>query len=142
MRLTLASALTACGVAGAVAGTGSAAADQTQPDQAPMHDVTYTVSTDEPFHADIYYRDTEPASFADYSHDPYMFSPRVEADLGPGAPWVLTVRLANPQQWAMVTATSGRSANPPTFHCTLAVDGAVVVSNSGAKGALCSLRRW
>ncbi len=107
-----------------------------------MHAVTYTVYTDNPFHADIYYRDTEPPNFADYSHNPYLFSPKVEADLGPDRPWVLNVQLANPQQWAMVTATSGQSPNPPTFHCTLAVDGAVVVTNSGPKGALCSLRHW
>ena len=130
-------ALTAAGVATAVAGPGHAAADQ-----AVLHEVTYTVSTDNPFHADIYYRDAEPSNFADYSHDPYVFSPKVEADLGPGAPWVLTVRLADPQHWAMVTATSGRSADPPNFHCTLAVDGAVVASNSGPKGTLCSLRNW
>jgi hypothetical protein len=66
----------------------------------------------------------------------------VEADLGPDTPWVLNVRLANPQYWAMVLASSGRSPNPPNFHCTLAVDGAVVSTNSGAKGALCSLRQW
>ncbi len=107
-----------------------------------MHSVTYTVYTDSPFHADIYYRDAEPPNFADYSHNPYLFSPKVEADLGPGQPWVLNVSLANPEFWAMVTATSGRSPNPPTFHCTLAVDGTVVTSNSGAKGALCSLRHW
>jgi hypothetical protein len=107
-----------------------------------LHEVTYTVYTDTPFPADIYYRDTDPPNFADYSHNPYMFSPKIEADLGPGQPWILTVRLANPEYWAMVTATSGLSPNPPTFHCTLAVDGAVLVSNSGAKGALCSLRHW
>ncbi len=107
-----------------------------------MHTVTYTVYTDIPFHADIYYRDTEPPNFADYSHNPYLFSPKAEADLGPGQPWVLTVQLANPEYWAMVTATSGQSSNPPTFHCTLAVDGTVVASDSGAKGALCSLRHW
>ena len=107
-----------------------------------MHNVTYTVYTDNPFRADIYYRDAEPPNFADYSHNPYLFSPKVEADLGPGRPWVLNVQLANPQFWAMVTATSGLSPNPPTFHCTLAVDGAVVASDSGAKGALCSMRHW
>ncbi|MCX6484548.1 MAG: hypothetical protein NT146_15045 [Mycobacterium sp.] len=107
-----------------------------------LHDVTYTVYTDTPFYSEIYYRDFEPANFADYSHDPYLFSPNVEADLGPDRPWVLNVRLANPQYWAMVLASSGRSPNPPTFHCTLAVDGAVVSTNSGAKGALCSLRQW
>jgi len=147
MRPVLALAFAAAGVAGAVAVAGGAVADPTPADptpadQTPLHEVTYTVYTDTPFHADIYYRDTEPANFADYSHNPYVFSPRVEADLGPGTPWVLTVRLADPQHWAMVTATSGRSPNPPNFHCTLAVDGAVVASDSGAKGALCSLRQW
>lgn len=107
-----------------------------------LHDVTYTVYTEQPFFADIYYRDSEPANFADYSHNPYMFSPKVEANLGPDRPWVLNARLANPEQWAMVLGTSGRSPNPPNFHCTLAVDGVVVASNSGAKGALCSLRLW
>lgn len=136
MRLAIALALTVAGAAAAVTAAGTAAADQT------LHEVTYTVSTDSPFHADIYYRDTEPASFADYSHNPYEFSPVVEADLGPDTPWVLTVRLADPQHWAMVTATSGRSADPPNFHCTLAVDGEVVVSDSGTRGALCSLRHW
>lgn len=107
-----------------------------------LHDVTYTVSADAPFRADIYYRDTDPPNFGDYSHDPYVFSPKVEANVGPGAPWVLTVRLADPQNWAMVTATSGLSPNPPGFHCTLAVDGQVVATNAGPKGALCSLRLW
>ena len=107
-----------------------------------MHDVTYTVYTDSPFLSEIYYRDFEPANFADYSHNPYLFSPNAEADLGPDKPWVLTVRLANPEYWAMVLGSSGRSPNPPNFHCTLAVDGAVVITNSGAKGALCSLRTW
>ena len=127
----------ALAVAGAVAAAGPAIADDPV-----LHDVTYTVYTDTPFFAEIYYRDFEPANFADYSHNPYLFSPNVEADLGPDKPWVLNVRLANPEYWAMVLANSGRSPNPPNFHCTLAVDGVVVSTNSGAKGALCSLRHW
>lgn len=108
-----------------------------------LHQVTYSVFTEKPFKAaEIYYRDTDPSNFADYSHDPYVFSPNVEADLGPTKPWTLTVQLADPDQWAMVTATSGSSPNPPDFHCVLAVDGNVVAENSGAKGALCSLRHW
>jgi hypothetical protein len=107
-----------------------------------MHDVTYTLYTDTPFFSEIYYRDFEPANFADYSHNPFLFSPNVEADLGPDRPWVLNVRLANPEYWAMVLGTSGGSPNPPNFHCSIAVDGAVVSTNSGAKGALCSLRHW
>jgi len=107
-----------------------------------MHDVTYTVYTETPFYSEIYYRDFEPANFADYSHNPYLFSPNVEANLGPDQPWVLNVRLANPEYWAMVLATSEGSPNPPNFHCTLAVDGTVVSTNSGPSGALCSLRHW
>ena len=107
-----------------------------------LHDVTYTVYTDRPFRAEIYYRDVDPPNFADYSHNPYAFSPNVEANLGPDQPWVLNVRLANPEYWAMVLATSEGSPNPPNFHCTLAVDGTVVSTNSGPSGALCSLRHW
>ncbi len=107
-----------------------------------LHDVTYTVYTDTPFRAEIYYRDVDPPNFADYSHDPYVFSPNVEAEIGPENPWVLNVRLADPQNWAMVLGTSGLSPNPPGFRCTLAVDGEVVVTNAGPKGALCSMRLW
>lgn len=130
---------TALGVvaAGAMSSTAPAIAENPV-----LHDVTYTVSADVPFHAEIYYRDTDPPNFGDYSHDPYVFSPKIEANVGPGTPWVLNARLADPQNWAMVLGTSGQSPNPPGFHCTLAVDGQVVATNSGAKGALCSLRLW
>jgi hypothetical protein len=94
-----------------------------------MHNVTYSVFTEQPFRgAEIYY--------------PYLFSPNVEADLGPGQQWTLNVQLANPDEWAMVMVSSGMSKFPPNFHCVLAVDGVVVSQNSGAKGALCSLRHW
>nr|WP_109751106.1 hypothetical protein [Mycolicibacterium aromaticivorans] len=109
----------------------------------PLHQVTYSVFSELPFRAaDIYYRDTEPANWSDYSHDPYVFSPKVEADIGPTKKWVLNVTLANPDEWAMVAATSGLSPTPPNVHCVLAVDGVVVAENSGPKGALCSLRHW
>ncbi len=113
----------------------------------PLHQVTYSVFSELPFRAaDIYYRDTEPANWSDYSHDPpYVFSPKVEADIGPPTKkWVLNVTLANPpDEWAMVAATSGLSPTPPpNVHCVLAVDGVVVAENSGPKGALCSLRHW
>ena len=108
-----------------------------------MHQVTYSVFTEQPFHAaEIYYRDTDPPNYADYSHNPYEFTPNVEVDLGPDKPWVLNVQLADPTQWALVIGTSGLSRNPPNFHCVLAVDGVVVVTKSGAKGALCSIRNW
>ncbi|OBJ30017.1 hypothetical protein [Mycolicibacter heraklionensis] len=105
------------------------------------HEVIYTVTTRSPVVADIYYRDTDPPTWADYSHNPYEFSPKVRADVGPGRPWVLRATLADPQRWAMVTATSGRSAEPG-FRCELTVDGVVVATADGPKGALCALRHW
>jgi len=137
-RLGSAMALAATAAAGTMA---SATADDEAPPPA-MHQVTYTIFTEQPFNAEIYYRDSDPPNFADYSHDPYVYSPNIEAQVGPGKPWVMTVQLANPDQWAMVMGTSGQSPNPPNFHCVLAVDGVVVAQNAGAKGALCSLRHW
>jgi hypothetical protein len=128
----------------AVAGLTVAPAPARADDDAVLHQVTYTVTADHPYYANIYYRDTDPANFADYSHNPYVFSPRVEADVGPGAPpWVLQANLADPDQWAMVAASiTGASTASPMFHCQLAVDGVVVAKNDGPKGALCSLRNW
>lgn len=137
-RLTTITALSAM-TATATATAGPAAT------QGPtMHQVRYTVSTDAPFHAKIYYRDAEPAVFSDYSHNPYLFSPMVEADVGPDQPWVLETQLADPTMWAMVLVQSAESPNLPTpaFNCELAVDGVVVKTHSGAKGALCSIRSW
>jgi hypothetical protein len=118
----------------------TAAADDAPPP--PLHHVKYTITSDQPYYADIYYRDTDPANFAEYSHNPYQFSPKVEADVGPAQPWVLDVMLANPYRWAMVVATSGQDPVTPNFHCELEVDGAVLATNSGPKGALCSIRSW
>ena len=102
----------------------AAAAVPAAADEAVMHQITYSVFTEQPFRgAQVYYRDTDPPTWADYSHDPYLFSPKVEADLGPGQQWTMNVQLANPNEWAMVMATSGPSKFPPNFHCVLAVDG-------------------
>jgi hypothetical protein len=111
-------------------------------DEPVLRHVTYTVTAESPVDADIYYRDTDPPTWADYSHNPYVFSPRADVKIGPDTPWVLDVMLANPDRWAMVSATSGMSPATPNFHCQLAVDGVVVTSGSGPKGALCSVRNW
>lgn len=139
--MRLARACAAIG-AGAVLGALPGAIPPAAAEGPALHEVTYSVSADTPFRAEIYYRDTDPPNFADYSHDPYVFSPNVEADVGPDRPWVLNVRLADPRNWAMVVATSGLSPNPPGLRCTLAVDGQVVATDAGPKGALCSLRLW
>lgn len=110
-----------------------------------LHHVKYTVGASQPTRANIYYRDVQPPNWADYSHNPYIFSPKAEAELGPGKPWVLEAMLADPQQWAMVVASVPEHAPAladPGFVCELRVDDVVVATDSGLKGALCSLRTW
>ncbi|WP_029114666.1 hypothetical protein [Mycobacterium sp. URHB0044] len=126
-----------------IVGTGVAAADEDPIPGPPLHRVQYTVFSETPYaNAEIYYRDVDPPNFAEYSHNPYAFSPNVEANVGPNQLWTIDVMLANPDQWAMVTASSLDSPQRPNFHCVIAVDGNVVVTNQGPKGALCSLRNW
>ncbi|MGV0736824.1 hypothetical protein ABQF35_18905 [Mycobacterium syngnathidarum] len=144
VRMLAAAAATAL-AAGAVATAAPAFADDPPPPPGPpLHHVQYTVTTDAPYWVHIYYRDSEPAIFSDYSHNPYQFSPRVDVDVAPDKPWVLDTMLADPDLWAMVLVQSGESPNFPTpgFNCKLAVDGVVVKTNSGPKGALCSIRNW
>lgn len=110
-----------------------------------LHHIKYTVGASQPTAASIYYRETDPPNWADYSHNPYLFSPKAEADLGPGRPWVFEAMLADPQQWAMVVATAPEHTQPlgePGFVCELRVDDVVVATDAGPKGALCSLRTW
>lgn len=118
---------------------GPARADDDPP---PMHQVVYTISSKSPVHADIYYQDQDPTKFSDYSHNPYTFTPNIQADIAPGNPWTQQVMLVNPDAWAMVSVSTGRQQALVGFHCTVSVDGAVVVSKDGDKGALCSLRTW
>jgi hypothetical protein len=123
-------------------GAATATADD-DPPPPPLHNVHYTIWAEQPFTVSIYYRDTDPPNWADYSHNPYQFSPKVEADVGPSLQWNLDVGLVNPDEWAMVVAgTGGESPKAPNVHCALAVDGVVVKTNQGPKGALCSLRNW
>lgn len=129
----------------AVLGVGLTSANSAHADEGVgAHRVTYTVTVDQPTSVAIYFRDVEPPTWADYSHDPYQFSPRDDVELAPERPWVRDVTLGDPMKWAMVTVTTAglAPANPQTLRCELAVDGIVVKRAAGAKGALCSLRTW
>ncbi|GAA4545089.1 hypothetical protein [Mycobacterium paraffinicum] len=107
------------------------------------HQVVYIVTATSPAYVDIFYQDQDPTVFSDYSHNPYSFTPQVHADIGPAKAWSQPVQLLNPDQWAMVTATTGREPLAQGgIQCDLSVDGKVVVSKIGPKGALCSLRTW
>jgi len=118
-------------------GTGRAHADDPV-----MHHVKYTVTAKNPIYADIYYLDQEPAIFSDYSHDPYRFTPHVNADIAPGKPWSFELNLAKPEVYAMVSVSTGTEPGTPEFHCDLSVDGTVAVSKDGPRGVLCSIRNW
>jgi hypothetical protein len=137
LSVVSATALTAACLA---LGTATAAAEPPPP---PLHKVHYTVWAEQPFTAEIYYRDVDPPNWADYSHNPYQFTPNIEADVGPNQQWNLDVGLTDPDQWAMVVAgTGGETPKQPNIHCALAVDGVVVKTHQGPKGALCSIRPW
>jgi hypothetical protein len=140
LAMLSATALATAGVFGIPA---AAADNEPPPPPPPLHNVHYTVWAEQPFNVEIYYRDVDPPNWADYSHNPYQFSPNVEADVGPNEQWNLDVGLADPDQWAMVVAgTGGETPKTPNIHCALAVDGVVVKTGQGPKGALCSIRPW
>jgi hypothetical protein len=127
-----------------VAAVGPISVAQADPPPAPLRHVQYAVWTEQPYSgAEIYFRDTDPPNWGEYSHNPYLYSPNVEANLGPDNKWVLDVGLANPDSWAMVVGSiAADSQARPNFHCVLAVDGVVVKTQQGPKGALCSIRPW
>jgi hypothetical protein len=125
------------------AGYGTVAAAPVRADDPVMHQVRYVITAANPIWADIYYLDQQPAKFSDYSHDTYQYTPNVQADIGPGHPWTSpVVMLTDPANYAMVTVSTGTEPGTPMFHCALVVDGAVVKSNDGPKGTICSLRTW
>ena len=108
-----------------------------------MHQVRYVITAASPIWADIYYMEQQPAKFSDYSHNTYQYTPNVQADIGPGHPWTSpVVMLTDPDNYAMVTVSTGTEPGTPMFHCALVVDGVVKASNDGPKGTLCSLRVW
>jgi hypothetical protein len=141
--LSIGSAMT---VTGLLVGTGftvSAGRAHAEPAADPvMHHVKYAVTAENPIYTDIYYLDHQPDKFSDYSHNPYLFTPHVDVDLGPGKPWTFDLDMTNPDAYAMVVASTGTEPGTPGLHCVLAVDGVVVVSKDGLKGVLCSLRNW
>lgn len=107
-----------------------------------LHHVRYTVTADHQDDVDIYYRDIDPPDWAAYSHNPYLYSPKARAHVGPGQTWTLDVTLADPASWAMVVASSESGPLTPHLRCTLSVDGVVAAADDRPRGALCSMRTW
>ena len=106
------------------------------------HVVTYTITTTSDLHGDIRYIETDPPSRAAYDADANKYLKTLyRTPITAGQPLVFTTTLADPNQWALVTASGGLRVNPE-FHCELAIDGEVVVSQQGGSGVTCATRQW
>ena len=103
------------------------------------HQVTYTVTTTSDLTANIYYVSADPPSQGAVNDPKYM--PMARTTVGPGAPWTLQTTLNDPNHWAFVSASGGLRVNPE-FHCEIAIDGQVVISQQGGSGVQCALRPW
>lgn len=131
-------AVAGVGVAG-VAGADPVGPDPVGPGPAGPHQVTYTITTTSDLTANIYYVSADPPDQGAANDPQYM--PQARTQVGPGAPWTFTTTLADPNQWAFVSASGGLRVNPE-FHCEIAVDGQVLASEQGGSGVQCSLRPW
>jgi hypothetical protein len=107
----------------------------------PAHQITYTVTTQSEMTGNIYYVSSQPPSQAAYDANSSQYLTPVRIPLEPGQPWVQQTTLADPNQWALVSA-SGALRVAPQLHCEIAVDGVTVVQQDGASGVQCALRPW
>jgi len=105
------------------------------------HEVTYTITATSDLTGNISYIKTDPPSMAAYNANSSEYLETIRVPIGGGQPLVYTTTLADPSQWALVTASGGLRINPE-FHCEIAVDGEVVVSQQGGSGVTCSTRPW
>jgi hypothetical protein len=105
------------------------------------HEVTYTITATSDLTGNVSYIKADPPSMAAYNANSSEYLEPVRVPIGGGQPLVYTATLADPGQWALVTASGGLRINPE-FHCEIAVDGQVVVSQQGGSGVTCSTRPW
>lgn len=112
------------------------------------HQVTYTITSTGNLTGNVRYMNTDPPSQAAYDANSSQYMNSVQTAFTAGQPLVYTATLANPGQWAIVTASGGchwpdcGSGDTPQLHCEIAVDGQVVASENATTGVTCSTRRW
>jgi hypothetical protein len=111
------------------------------------HQVTYTVTSPNNLTATVQYMNSDPPSQAAYNSDSSKYMTNVQAPLSGGAPAVYTATLANPNQWAIVSASGilhwpDSGNGPAAFHCEIAVDGQVVVKQDATSAVTCATRPW
>lgn len=117
------------------------AAETPKKSSAAGHEVTYTITATSDLTGNISYIKTDPPSMSAYNANSSEYLETVRVPISGGQPVVYTATLADPGQWALVTASGGLRINPE-FHCEIAVDGEVLVSQQGGSGVSCSTRPW
>ena len=127
------------GVAGVILGQATAHADG--------HQVTYTVTSPNNVTATVQYMNSDPPNQAAYNADSSKYMTNVQAPLSGGQPVVYSTTLANPNQWAIVTASGilhwpDSGNGPASFHCEIAVDGQVVAKQDSTSAVTCATRPW
>lgn len=107
------------------------------------HQVRYTLTSAGGADYNLNYLVAQPPSKEAYNADAYAYLKSEQMDLAPGVPWVFETTLEDPQ-WAILTASTGVHAmqGSPNPHCEIAVDGEVVVQNTGPYTANCQLGQW
>lgn len=108
------------------------------------HQVTYTVTSPNNLTATVNYVSSDPPSQAAYNADPSKFMTSVQAPLSGGTPVTYTATLANPNQYATISASGmlhwpDSGNGPAQLHCEIAVDGQVVVHQDATTTATCKL---
>jgi hypothetical protein len=111
------------------------------------HQVTYTVTSPNNLTATVQYLNADPPSQAAYNADSSKFMTSVQAPISGGQPVVYTTTLANPNQWAFISASGilhwpDSGNGPASFHCEIAVDGQVVAHQDATSVVTCATRPW
>lgn len=110
--------------------------------QADGHQVTYTVTSPNNLTANVSYVNSDPPDQAAFTADPSKFSTSVQEPLSGGTPVTYTATLANPKQFASITASGmlhwpDSGNGPAQFHCEIAVDGQVVAQQDATTTVTC-----
>lgn len=119
-----------------------------QADPATGHQVTYTITTTGNLTGSVRYMNSDPPSQAAFDSNSAQFLNTVPTPFAAGEPLVYTATLANPTQWAFVSASGGckwpdcSSGAVAEIRCEIAVDGQVVATNNATTAVTCTTRPW
>lgn len=111
------------------------------------HQVTYTVTSPNNLTATVRYMNTDPPSQAAYNADSSKYMTNVQAPLSGGQAVTYSTTLADPNQWAIISASGilhwpDSGNGPASFHCEIAVDGQVVTKQDATSAVTCATRPW